>query len=1429
MLTKPWRGFRHLAVVVTLLLMIICLQAAASEELPPAVSVESFVHAADHDGDGEIGPEEAHQLWARVLEEEKKFEQLEAEASGGGTETVDGEGEASGGEASMADQRLDMAFSYGGSSISTAEMSDHLSHMLTGEKVVAWIVHGLRLPQYADVFRANSIDGLDFPALISDNGTFLKDDLGVKSALHRHKIHTAIFRQVFGLGKAPGAPTNLECEPSGCGAIAVQWDPPANPGVPPVHKYLIQRRVATRVASWKDVGDTSEDAWLDTEGLKPGTEYTYRIQAWGGHGPSEWVVLEHCRALATSADGVTCTTGMHQQQHQQHQQHLQQQQHSAQPLAVEPLVRPRAEGHGHAHGSEIVAVPGAEKEHGSRGAWQKRVESVGGTEYVLSRSAVPGAAAVEAEEARGGAGGQQGSRQGAAKTAERIQEEEEEQEGDGQGHASPPSHHVWSFIWSVNGGILVLGIFSRHSFFFRFVLAAAASAHRLLLRPLSAALPTSLSPASPFLLVRLAARIVLGLRWAAGCVSALLHRVIAALLSLGGDEGGEGTSGDNQQLSPFSNGSRGARRWSDGVGNSGVQGDGGPWGEGEGGDRGGRDVKDFGRNRSYEELSGRWEGEASLGSNARGMPRNGLLSRGGHEGSRQTEERSYRAGEQEGTEAGEGGWGESARIEQEESDDETESLKSVSFKYRCNAEGCRVRFDRWYTLDGLRHRMLKHYCRECQGVYCVRHTRISPHSSRTQCGLDSHCICFSCYARLPAELQLRAERINKLRVGPVAGSGSGSSSGSLGNSFGGSGGGVGGRNGGGKSGDVALNGNGNSFGSSGNGSSGSIRCGNHGNHGSNGDGGRGAGGKISPSTSWMTLLGRRTTDKHGGGLEAGRADRGGGEKALSGYLPTSGSTSGSDDSQGAGGAGGAGGVGTAQAAEGGLSGAAAAAAAAAEEGQAARVVDLSVAACEAADTLASPRPLTQTMSLRGERGRGGGVGGKMALKKTHSAAATVGVSGAGAGRNVRKDRRRADSMHHQQEQEQEQQEQQQQQQQRQAQAFFFVGSAADLMPSSASASSDASTGSSKASSEPDMRARSKRPAASGAADAVKSPQTTCLTRRDPLPMAAVSDPTATCLASAVRPGPGLETMPSCAASVEARPSCSDSATEVEGAAGRPGAAAEATAKAAKAEAAGREADAVRARGGSTESGGIDWGRLERCPSHLTRSRSSRSADEAKRSPSPYSKALSLYNKSPSLGTHLASRAVADGRGGGTRGGSNWFWWYRHGGHGHGHGHGRGNGHGEELKGPLSPGPAFSGIFTSKRKHKEGRGKSALNLERGGAREGGGQGEEGEDERDGASEEGLDRRHTVENGEVTGWRVRENEAGRGRYSALPPALSPARLSPPSKSLSPLSPTLESAAEGDMQGGRAKGRFALPGRKGILSMSWDRSMRLRDKQG
>ncbi len=87
---------------------------------------------------------------------------------------------------------------------------------------------------------------------------------------------------------------------------------------------------------------------------------------------------------------------------------------------------------------------------------------------------------------------------------------------------------------------------------------------------------------------------------------------------------------------------------------------------------------------------------------------------------------------------------------------------------RCNHEGCKTRFDRWHSVHDWWMKLNNHYCRECQRVFCVKHTRISPHGPRGQCGLDSNCYCYTCFSSLSSESKRKLEERNKLRFGPLA-------------------------------------------------------------------------------------------------------------------------------------------------------------------------------------------------------------------------------------------------------------------------------------------------------------------------------------------------------------------------------------------------------------------------------------------------------------------------------------------------------------------------------------------------------------------------------------------------------------------------------------------------------------------------------------
>ena len=51
--------------------------------------------------------------------------------------------------------------------------------------------------------------------------------------------------------------------------------------------------------------------------------------------------------------------------------------------------------------------------------------------------------------------------------------------------------------------------------------------------------------------------------------------------------------------------------------------------------------------------------------------------------------------------------------------------------------------------------MTSHYCSICQNVSCQRHTSYSPHGKLGSCGMESKCICESCFVELPRQTQVR--------------------------------------------------------------------------------------------------------------------------------------------------------------------------------------------------------------------------------------------------------------------------------------------------------------------------------------------------------------------------------------------------------------------------------------------------------------------------------------------------------------------------------------------------------------------------------------------------------------------------------------------------------------------------------------------------
>ncbi|CAL8461872.1 g1403 [Coccomyxa elongata] len=191
-----------------------------------------------------------------------------------------------------------------GDTISEGELQQHLQSLMKGNRVAEWVSHSVGLPQYVKAFRDNSITVQDFPLFVNDGGESLKNDLGIKSALHRQQLTRAMKRVILGLGTAPSAPQNLRCRQVTCSSILLTWQPPERLGHPPFHKYKLQRSEGED-SGWVSVNknlDDEETHWED-RGLEEGV-YRYRLTAWNAYGWSDDALSLEC-TVSLAADACT--------------------------------------------------------------------------------------------------------------------------------------------------------------------------------------------------------------------------------------------------------------------------------------------------------------------------------------------------------------------------------------------------------------------------------------------------------------------------------------------------------------------------------------------------------------------------------------------------------------------------------------------------------------------------------------------------------------------------------------------------------------------------------------------------------------------------------------------------------------------------------------------------------------------------------------------------------------------------------------------------------------------------------------------------------------------------------------------------------------------------------------------------------------------
>ena len=72
---------------------------------------------------------------------------------------------------------------------------------------------------------------------------------------------------------------------------------------------------------------------------------------------------------------------------------------------------------------------------------------------------------------------------------------------------------------------------------------------------------------------------------------------------------------------------------------------------------------------------------------------------------------------------------------------------------KCAQRGCTRKFN-WMSFADMKHSFTRHYCSICQNVYCQKHTRYSPHGNLGSCGMESKCICQTCFLALPKASQV---------------------------------------------------------------------------------------------------------------------------------------------------------------------------------------------------------------------------------------------------------------------------------------------------------------------------------------------------------------------------------------------------------------------------------------------------------------------------------------------------------------------------------------------------------------------------------------------------------------------------------------------------------------------------------------------------
>eukprot|EP00946_MAST-07B_sp_MAST-7B-sp1_P002146 g2146.t1 len=191
--------------------------------------------------------------------------------------------------------------------ISLSELRQYwasLKTLSTPEEVAEWVVHSVRLPQYAETFLRNAVTGFDLPLLLQDQGKILIE-LGVDTSLHRRVFERAINMRLFGIAKEPNAVPLLEAYIlQECLGVELVWKPAASGGIK-VHRYQIERSSIMDPEDMKSLSNRAPDSAVSMTyeerrvysgesrsavfaGLSPEQSYIFRIRAFNALGMGAW-------------------------------------------------------------------------------------------------------------------------------------------------------------------------------------------------------------------------------------------------------------------------------------------------------------------------------------------------------------------------------------------------------------------------------------------------------------------------------------------------------------------------------------------------------------------------------------------------------------------------------------------------------------------------------------------------------------------------------------------------------------------------------------------------------------------------------------------------------------------------------------------------------------------------------------------------------------------------------------------------------------------------------------------------------------------------------------------------------------------------------------------------------------------------------------